>query len=41
MANQYQPLVDAMEHGVKDVLNQLIDGTIEDDADDTSAEDED
>jgi hypothetical protein len=30
MANQYQPLVDAMEQGVKDILNQLIDGTIED-----------
>lgn len=29
MANQYQPLVDAMEQGVKDLLNQLIDGTIE------------
>jgi len=30
MANQYQPLVDAMEQGVKDMLNQLIDGSIED-----------
>jgi hypothetical protein len=30
MANQYQPLVDAMEGGVKELLNTLIDGTIED-----------
>lgn len=30
MANQYQPLIDAMEQGVKDILNGLIDGTIED-----------
>jgi hypothetical protein len=29
MANQYQPLVDAMEGGVKELLNTLIDGTIE------------
>jgi hypothetical protein len=29
MTNQYQPLVDAMEQGVRDILNQLIDGTIE------------
>lgn len=29
MANQYQPLVDAMESGVKDILGSLIDGSIE------------
>lgn len=30
MANQYQPLLDSMESGLKDILNSLIDGTIED-----------
>lgn len=30
MGNQYQPLADAMEQGVKDILNSMIDGTIED-----------
>lgn len=30
MANQYQPLMDAMESGVKDILGSIIDGSIED-----------
>ena len=30
MANQFQPLVDAMESGVKQLVGDLIDGTIED-----------
>lgn len=30
MANQFQPLNDAMEQGLKDLLGSVIDGTIED-----------
>jgi len=30
MANQFQPLVDAMESGVKDILGEIIDGSVED-----------
>ncbi len=30
MANQFQPLQDAMEFGLKELLGQLIDGSIED-----------
>ena len=30
MANQYQPLVDELESGVKQLVDELIDGTIED-----------
>jgi hypothetical protein len=30
MANQFQPLLDGMEQGLKDILNTLIDGTVED-----------
>lgn len=30
MANQYQPLVDAMEEGVRQLVGELIDGTVED-----------
>jgi len=29
MANQFQPLLDSMESGLKDILDQLIDGTAE------------
>jgi len=30
MSNQFQPLFDAMESGVRSILDQLIDGTVED-----------
>jgi len=30
MANQFQPLLDSMESGIKDILDQMIDGTVED-----------
>jgi hypothetical protein len=30
MANKFQPLVDAMESGIKDILGEIIDGTITD-----------
>jgi hypothetical protein len=30
MANQYQPLQDAMEEGLKSIVGNLIDGSIED-----------
>lgn len=30
MANQFQPLVDSMETGLKDIVGHLIDGTVKD-----------